>query len=436
VRARAATLAAAAVVTGVAGGAVAGELQAPPTVRVPEDARVVISGATFARGFPRSADVEPAGDVNGDKKPDLLVLNVQEHAGDETHSHLILGGRLPASLRLDRLGRSGVALLRSRAGDRILAAGDVDGDGRADVVRCGRRVEVLLGRPGVQPASGDTLLGGQCGTAPGDVDGDGLDDLLLFRYLPNDLRSVVVFGRRGPRRTLDVARLGRNGFQISAGRFAYAIPVGDLDGDKRADLGVEHPRGGTAGLGIVFGRRRTGTLVGGGDRPTVTGVRYARFGAAGDVNGDGIGDLTVAEPNVRVCIVFGRRPPWPSRSGCTATRGLVVRGADGAHALAAVEPVGDIDGDGNADVVVSAPGAPRGYPRAETTGAVYLVYGRAEPGRIVVPTASRVLEISGGPKLGSDGFGDVTGPGDITADGRADLVLGSPWSGDGWVLSP
>jgi hypothetical protein len=435
VRAWAAALAAAAL-TGVAGAAAARELQAPPTVRVPEDARVVVVGATFAPGFPRSTEVEAAGDVNGDKKPDLLVRNVQGHAGDETHSHLILGGTLPASLRLDRLGRSGVALLRSRAGDRILAAGDVNGDGRADLVRCGRRVEVLLGRPGVRLARGDTLLGGQCDTAPGDIDGDGLDDLLLVRYLPNDLRSVVVFGRRGPRRTLDLARLGRSGFQISAGRFADAVPVGDIDGDGRADLGVQQLGGGTASLRLAFGRRRTGTLVVGGDRPSVTGIRFARFGAAGDVNGDGIGDLAVAEPNVRVCIVFGRRQPWPSRSGCTATGGLIVRGADRPHALTSVEPVGDIDGDGNADVLVSAPGVPRGYPRAETTGAVYLVYGRNEPGRIVVPTAPRILEITGGPTLGSDGFGDAAGPGDITADGKADLVVGSPWSGDGWVLSP
>jgi hypothetical protein len=434
VRARAAVLVAATL--GVAGGAAAREIQAPPTVRVPEDASVVIEGATFAPGFPRSTEVEPAGDVNGDKKPDLLVRNVQGHAGDETHSHLILGGRLPASLRLDRLGRNGVALLKSRAGDRILAAGDVNGDGRGDLVRCGRRVEILLGRPSVRLVRGDTLLGGQCGTAPGDVDGDGLDDLLLFRYLPNDLRSVVVFGRRGTRRTLDLARLGRNGFQISAGRFAYATHVGDLDGDGRSDLGVPQLRGGTASLRVVFGRRWTGTLVVGDGHPTVTGGRYATFGPAGDVNGDGIDDLAVAEPGVRVCVVFGRRPAWPSRSACTATGGLIVRGADRPHAVVGAAPAGDLDGDGNAELLVSAPNAPRGSPQADTSGVVYLVYGRREPGRIVLPTAARVLEITGSPKLGYDGFHYFAAPGDLTADGRPDLVLGSGTSGDGWVLSP
>ena len=65
-RASAAALAAAALL-GIAGAAAARELQAPPAVRVPENARAVISGATFAPGFPRSTEVERAGDVNGDK---------------------------------------------------------------------------------------------------------------------------------------------------------------------------------------------------------------------------------------------------------------------------------------------------------------------------------------------------------------------------------
>ena len=127
-RASSAALAAATMAV-VAGGAAAGDAQEQRELRVPDDARVTILGAKFAPGFPRSTPVEAAGDVNGDGTPDLLVRNRQEHAGDQTHSYLIFGGRLPARLSLDRLGRSGRALLKSAAGDRIIPVGDVNSDG-------------------------------------------------------------------------------------------------------------------------------------------------------------------------------------------------------------------------------------------------------------------------------------------------------------------
>ena len=426
--------AALAVVTlaGVAGGAAAQILQAPRTLRVPEDVRVVIVGATFAPGFPRSTELEAAGDVNGDGKRDLLVLNVQGHAGDEARSHLIPGGRLPARLRLDRLGRHGVTLLRSRNGDRIRAAGDVNGDGRADLVRCGRRLDVLLGSRSLRFGRGDTLLGDGCATAAGDVDGDDVDDLLVTEYRAGVRQWIVVFGKRGPRRTLDLGMLGRIGFRISTGRFGEVEPLGDLNGDGRADLGVIGFNRGSAILRLVLGRRASGTLVVGERRPVVTSAGFRSFGPAGDVNGDGIGDLAVAESG-RACAVFGRRS-WPSRSGCTATRGLIVRGTARAYTVSWLEPAGDVDGDGLSDVLVGAPSVLR--QGSDATGAVYLVYGRREPGRILLPADSRIIELAGGPKLYNDSFAEAAGPGDLTADGRPDVVLGSGWSGDGWVLSP
>jgi hypothetical protein len=448
VRAPAAALSAVALAL-VAGGAAARSTQAPPAVLlVPDDARVTITGATFAAGFPRSARLDAPGDVNGDGKADLIVLNVQGHAGDETHSFVVFGGALPAALGLDRLGARGVRVLRSVRGEHIAAGGDFNRDRRVDLIRCGPRIEILLGGRPLGAQRGDTISGASCGASAGDVDGDGAADLLVRFYTgpqSSQMRTAVVFGSSAKRRTLAVGRLRNRGFTIRSAivPLVDAAPVDDVNGDGRADLVVRRGRPGRAILHVIFGRRRTGTLVLDDRRSSRVPVvlvkpQAERVASAGDFNGDGIGDLAVAERGVRVCIVFGRRGAWPAESGCSAERGvLIVRGLPQGHDLGfAVQSAGDVDGDGYDDLLVSTPGERRGDREASSTGAVYLVYGRKSVGRVSLATDDRVLKITGGPALREELGFQLGAPGDITADGRPDIVLGGFWSGQAWILSP
>ena len=116
-------------------------------------------------------NVTGVGDVNGDKYPDLMVINTSGHA------YLIYGN-----------GRTGYKSYARVAGtwsnrDWLRGAGDVNGDKREDVItRVGSRLYVHLGTKSGGFAAPKIIASGLSGisaiTAVGDVDGDKRSDLV------------------------------------------------------------------------------------------------------------------------------------------------------------------------------------------------------------------------------------------------------------------
>lgn len=414
---------------------------------LPRDAARTIVGPPFAAGFPRSTHVTNVGDVDGDDRPDLLVANRQGHGGSEVRSNLLFGGNGPKLTRLPASGRSGFSIPGLAA-----AAGDVNGDGHADLVGCatGRQhaVSILFGRAGRRPAVAGSFrivnVSG-CPRGAGDVDGDGLDDLIVDRFDGEGVQAAVVFGSRQPV-TVNSAKPGANGFRIKAKQNppVWFSPVGDINGDRRADLVID-PATRAARVRVLFGARRTGTIDPGQLRlPTIVGLGPWRgtVGSAGDVNGDGIADLLIGDrrlkPSVpvagRACVIFGKRGLWPAGRSCDGRGGVVIAGAPKTSDFAANSgPAGDLDGDGYGDLWVSAPS--ERIPGADFGGgAVYIVYGRRAAERIDVASDPRVVRITAAPKLGESLGFSVAVAGDVTGDRRADVVVGGSYSGKAWIV--
>lgn len=169
----------------------------------------------------------------------------------------------------------------------------------------------------------------------------------------------------------------------------------------------------------------------------------SRIAPVGDVDGDGVDDVAVAscvEGERRGLVRVVRGPFRPEVVNLSAPRpGFRITGAEeGDHAcFLSMSPVGDVNGDGRDDILVGAGFATRNN-RTES-GAAYVVFGKAdeEP----VDLAAFDANTQGGAGYRVDGPSthalaglDVARAGDMNSDGRADFVVGAPFSAAAYVV--
>jgi len=304
-----------------------------------------------------------------------------------------------------------------------LSGGISDNQGRVYVVYgSARGTNQTLDPTYLNGTNGFTLRGpsllaqaGHSVRSAGDVNGDGRDDIVIGA--PGAARAYVVFGRdRGTMAattTLDGNLLnGAQGFTITHAstqtQTGFSVAgAGDVNGDGYDDLliGTPDTAGGSNGnTFLVFGRAAWSSTVAlsnagvnGGTNPNVEGIRInplqlnddhgVSVSAAGDVNGDGFADLLVgAARNDLVLglrdltsnqgqsyVLYGKASGWTNTAFGVAldgTNGLSLSGnAPGDAAGRAVSHAGDLNRDGYADVLVGAPGV------NGSAGAAYVVYG-------------------------------------------------------------
>jgi hypothetical protein len=249
---------------------------------------------------------------------------------------------------------------------------------------------------------------GACLTELGDLDGDGAAELAIAA--PGSAEGGMASG-------LATVFSGADGsplWSASGGPFdgygTSITAVEDLDGDGRAELAIGVPfddDGGFNAGAVELRSGATGALLwralgsGVGDR---FGERVA---PAGDVDGDGLGDLCVGVPGAdganfdcgAVTVVSGV-------DGAT----LFTRHGSGAGAFATtVGRVDDLDGDGRPDFAL-------GSPSSGAHGRVWVWSG---------VDGSLLLERDGGP--GAEWFGAaLVGAGDLDGDGARELWVGAP----------
>ena len=339
------------------------------------------------------ASVSAAGDINGDGTPDIAVgaPDVRTKTGAV---YLYSGSDGALIRRLD-----GAA-----TGDELgFAPGpipDTNGDGRPDV---------LVGAPGANAATGAvyvfsgrdgaiirTIHGrnpkerfGSAVNALRDISGDGKSEILAgaLDRPPNDRGGGDVISGAGDQVLFEIPS---DAFSRALG-WAYISDAGDVNADGKADiLAGDFAHDGTT-LNQFAGRA---WVYSGADFRLLhswTGTPQSGLGecrAAGDVNGDGYGDLLIAAYNDETLAqAAGSFAVYSGRDGSVLMR--LTCNVRGDQFGVDVAPMGDVNNDGFADFAVSAPGADvNGRPNQ---GMVYLVSGAGIPQVTVAGTPQDLL---------------------------------------------
>lgn len=403
---------------------------------------------------------------------------------------LALGTAIPVTAQDVDLGNLGTRGFRiggidvdDVSGGSVSGAGDVDGDGLADLI---------VGANGADPG-GDNSAGesyvvfgkadstsvdlGNLGSGgfrldgidandrlgfrvsgAGDVNGDGLTDLIVGAFggdPGSDTyagESYVVFGKTD-NVSVDLGNLGAGGFRIDgidasdfSGRSVSG--AGDINGDGLADLIVGAPGadpGDNSWAGesyVVFGKADSatvdlGNLGAGGFRIDGANAKDrsgSSVSGAGDVNGDGLADLIVGAPHAASggvsCVVFGKFDNTTVDMGDLGSGGFCMVGIDELDSSGwSVSGAGDVNGDGLADLIV---GAHYAYPGGITqAGESYVVFGLAGSATVDLDNlGSRGFRIRGSNFLDFSGR-SVSGAGDVNGDGLTDLLVGADGADSG-----
>jgi hypothetical protein len=410
-------------------------------------------------GMTSTGSMETA-DLNGDEIQDLIV-------GDST-SNGPAGARAAAGEVRVIFGKTNFPATLNLA---------QSGDGGADLVIYGSGTNDKL--------TSNTESGMRGLIHSGDLNGDGRIDLILGardgRGPANDRpysgEIYVVYGRAQFPQTLDLSVNGNAGANLTI-YAATGSSIGandscllsDINADGVADIIIGSPNEGratdSASAGrayIIFGKKSTTTFPAtldltvqgsGGADVTIYGADYSKFltddgaMAAGDVNGDGKMDLVLGSGSNGPLVTMGTAPytyETRLRQNCGAaflvfgrnsfpstidlldetqpSSHAVIYGKDKSDKLSGggAVSVGDLDGDGLAEIALGAPTGKGPTNSYTVSGEIYIVKGRAAFPAVMDLSLSTVTGIS-----------TLYGPSATTALPRMGMMKMADLDGDGF----
>ncbi len=393
--------------------------------------------------------VASAGDVNGDGYSDVIIgadlyddTNTNEGVAYMYYGNTVGTMSSPVSM-LDDANQDDAGF-----GSSVASAGDVNGDGYSDVIIGAYfYTDGSNGQEGIafvyhgSPAGISTITTaslennqasanyGNAVSTAGDVNGDGFSDIIIAsQYYDNgSLNEGAAFVYLGTANGISTTISSTiEGDQIFSEIGSSVSTAGDINADGYSDIIIgaryydngEHLEGG----GLVFYGSPSGINTSSFDILEVN-QPDAFFGysvaSAGDVNGDGYGDIIAGAysfdaPDVdegAAFIFLG------SSTGISLVPSTTLQSNQASASFGySVAGAGDVNGDGYSDVIVGA----YNYTNDQANeGVVFIFLGSASG---TSTTYSTLLEHN----QSNAAFGYcVSGAGDVNGDGFSDIAIGS-----------
>ncbi|MBK8974434.1 MAG: FG-GAP repeat protein [Planctomycetes bacterium] len=381
----------------------------------------------FEPGDQFGAAIDLHGDFNRDGFADLVVGAPRWGADDAGRGVVLdLGWRVATELLRQRGAAAGVNFGRS-----VAWVGDLDGDGASELAIAvpGQGRVVVVGRSGAVrltlPAASGPLSSPSIAAA-GDVNGDGVPDIVVGS--PDD-------GTGGQKAGMVRVFSGASGavlWQFTGGSWdhlGFAVAgVGDVDDDGYDDFAAGAPEYADPGVPVPDNYVRVWSGRTGQVLYTFGYTSHTQFGRsvarAGDIDGDGIPDVSIGAPAASV----------------RAIRGGVVRVYSGATGVLLAEKSGntdfeelglsvgtldgDWDGDGLDDYIAGSYLNDDGAGYQAGSLFVFNIHGGVVRRFDGAPGDAFGLQVAGGGDVDGDGTMDVVGTSD--ARGYQRVFAGSP----------
>jgi hypothetical protein len=361
--------------------------------------------------------VSGAGDINNDGYDDVIIGDLGPGDGI---SYVIYGGIDLNNIALSSLTtKKGITIVGgSRLGNSVSNAGDVNGDGIADII---------IGAYGYSVNTGISyLIYGNSSSPASNAFPSAIPTLTpTVMTIIQNINLANLTKKQGFSIMPD---LDNNGVIVSG--------IGDINKDGYADFIVDVKVSNNA-IGYVFlGKNDSFDNINLADFNSNEGffIRANDISSSGfvDINGDGYSDIIIGIASQysigRIYIVFGKKDNLSNVNldDLKDNQGISINGMNSGDFLGvSVSGIGDINRDGYEDMIAGALfSSPQGMNLA---GMSYVIFGKANNfGAINLANLARDhygFSIAGSRALEESGF-SVSGAGDFNGDGYDDIIIG------------
>ncbi len=300
-----------------------------------------IGSVSFATKVDFSTGTDPEsisiGDINGDGKPDLVVTNF----GSSTVSvfrNISMNGAISFATKID---------FATGTNPSSVAIGDIDKDGKPDLIVTNynngfNSISVFRNTSNSGTISFDLKVDFETGGNPasvaiGDIDGDNKPDLAIANQMSNTvsiLRNTSIYGTVSFATKLDITMISE----------PFSIAIADLDGDGKSDLAIANVSSIGKSVSVL---RNTSSI---GSVSFASRVNFSANGdpysvSAGDLDGDGKPDLAIASFSSSVSVL--------RNTSVSGTINFATRVPFTTGSFPRSVALGDIDCDGKLDLVAS-----------------------------------------------------------------------------------